>query len=59
MNGIGEQTTVEITEYFMIPLFRWLSVSFALISVFFGYKWYRKSRKWKEMQAQTNGGERR
>ena len=59
MNGIGEQTTVEITEYFMIPLFRWLSVSFTLISVFFGYKWYRKSRKWKEMQAQTNGGERR
>lgn len=57
MNGIGGGTTVNIVEYFMIPLFRWLSVGFALISLFFAYQWYQKSRKWKKTSHQISEGE--
>ena len=54
MNGIGEDTKVKITEYFMIPLFRWLSVGFAAFAVFSAYRCYRKNKKWKE---KIDGGE--
>ena len=47
MNRIGEHTTVEVVEYFMIPLFRWLAVVFVLSSVFAMAKWYDGNRKWK------------
>lgn len=48
MNGIGENTTVDVVEYFMIPLFGWLAIVFALFSVFAMVKWYDGNRKWKE-----------
>ena len=47
MNGIGEHTTVEVVEYFIIPLFRWLAVVFVLSSVFAMARWYDGNRKWK------------
>ncbi|MBQ7921745.1 MAG: glycoside hydrolase family 3 C-terminal domain-containing protein, partial [Clostridia bacterium] len=56
MNGIGEDTVIQVTEYFMIPLFRTLSVGFAAFAVFCACRWYRKNKKWTEKQ-QSNGGE--
>lgn len=47
MNGIGEYTEVKVTEYFMIPLFRWLSMGCMAAAVVFSYQWYQKSKKWK------------
>ena len=48
MNGIGEDTVIQVTEYFMIPLFRTLSVGFAAFAVFCACRWYRKNKKWTE-----------
>ena len=48
MNGIGENTTVDVVEYFMIPLFRWLAIGVAFFSIFATVKWYDGNKKWKE-----------
>lgn len=56
MNGIGESTTVCATEYFMIPLFRWLSVGCAVLAVFSAYRWHKGNKKWKEYLKNSDKG---
>lgn len=56
MNEIGENTTVCATEYFMIPLFRWLSVGCAVLAVFSAYKWHQGNKKWKECLKTSDKG---
>ncbi len=48
MNGIGAGTSVKVVEYFMIPLFRWASVGFALMTVLCAIKWYRIRKNTRE-----------
>ena len=50
MNGIGENTTVDVVEYFMIPLFRWLAIGVAFFSIFATVKWYDGNRQWREYE---------
>ena len=54
MNGIGENTTIDVVEYFMIPLFRWLAIAFALFSIVAIVKWYDGTKKWKEYVKSLN-----
>lgn len=48
MNGIGENTTIKVVEYFMIPLFRWMSIGFAALTIVSAVKWHKGRKKWKE-----------
>ncbi len=48
MNGIGENTVVELTEYFFIPIFRWLTVGFVVLFAVSAWKWYKRRIECKE-----------
>ena len=45
MNGIGENTTVRIVEYFMIPVFRYLSIGSFLLAIVSAWMWRRKAAR--------------
>ena len=47
MNGIGENTIVKETDYFMITLFKGMAIFFAALSALFVYLWNLSKRRWK------------
>lgn len=58
MNRIGENTIVKEKDYFMITLFKGMTIFFAALSAVFAYQWYLGRRRWKtEVMCMENKGE--